>query len=329
MLQLYRDAVLLEQIAEPKQVIATSDNNKFLRQWFEVGYNSIYLDCPNHESAANSPCRWYPYNKGGNFRKWYGNNDYVVDWENDGVRLKNFKGAVLRNPQFYFRDCISWSLISSYTIAFRYKPIGHLFDVAGMSCFSTGSIPLKYLLAISNCCLIGKIMMMLAPTINYQVGNIANIPVVYDKSREKEIIEIVERNIALTKADWDSYETSWDFMIDPLCKLRSSCNSISSAYETLKKITNANYQELHCNEEKLNEILLSVYGLSGEVPIDVSRRDVSHTFIYDLKEQITEDIKESYYVRTKRDIKSFISYAVGCMFGRYSLDEDGPEINWR
>jgi len=324
MLHLYKKALLLKQVAEPKQGIATSDNDKFLRLWFEVDNNKLFFSCSTHEEANDSSARWFPYNKGGNFRKWYGNNDYVVDWENDGHRLKNFKGSVLRNPNFYFRECISWSLISSYTIAFRYKPVGHLFDVAGMSCFQSSNVNLKYLLALNNCCLIGKIMMMLAPTINYQVGNIANIPVIYDEHRAREIVDIVDDNIALAKEDWDAYETSWDFHADPLCRLRASHNNLSKAYSFLRDRTNELFCKLHRNEEYLNDVFLEIYDVVGEMPDTVSRRDVSHTFIYDAREEITEDIKESYYVRTKADlVKNFISYAVGCMFGRYSLDIEG------
>ena len=323
MLHLFKQATLLEAVADPKQGIATSDNNRFLRQWFEVNNNSLYLDCPSHEKSEVSDARWYPYNKGGNFRKWYGNNDYVVDWKYDGCNLKQFKGAVLRNPNYYFKESISWSLISSYTIAFRYKPCGHLFDVAGMSCFANGKVDIKYLLALCNSCLIGKIMMMLAPTINYQVGNIAKIPVIVDANRETEIINITDTNIALAKNDWDDYETSWDFKSSPLLReVRPS--SLESCYDSYKNRVNTNFAQMQENEEYLNGVFLDIYDLVGDVLPDVSRRDISHTYIYDSKEEITDDIRESYYVYTKQDtIKDFISYAVGCMLGRYSLDVDG------
>lgn len=323
MLHLYQNAVLMSDVADPKQGIATSNNDLFLRQWFEVDVHKLFLNCKSHEESRNSLCRWYPYNKGGIFRKWYGNNDFVVDWENDGKRLKAYNGAVLRNPQYYFRDCISWSLISSYTIAFRYKNVGQLFDVAGMSCFNTGDVPIKYLLGLVNSCLIGKIMLMLAPTINYQVGNIANIPVIYSKEKEEEIIRIVNENILIVKNDWDAYETSWDFRKISLLYCQHG-NNLAFAYEKLKTQTNELFNKLMNNELLLNDIFLEIYGLTEDVQNIVSRRDISHTFIYDKKEEIDDDIKESYYVRTKEDIiKAYISYAVGCMFGRYSLDVEG------
>ena len=324
LLKTYSHSTLLSEIADPKQGIATSNNDIFLRLWFEVESSKLFLNCESHYESSESNAKWYPYNKGGNFRKWYGNNDYVVDWQHDGNKLKNFKGAVLRNQPYYFRECISWSLISSYTIAFRYKPKGHLFDVAGMSCFSLTEIPIKYLLALNNSCLIGKIMLMLAPTINYQVGNIANIPVIYDEQKTDKIIELTDKNIKITKEDWDNYETSWDFARSPLLPRNMSVTTIAEAYKDYKESANLSFQELFDNEKELNQIFLEIYDLTGEISPEINRRDISTTYIYDKKEEITDDIKESYYVRTKRDIiVDFISYAVGCMFGRYSLDIPG------
>jgi hypothetical protein len=168
-INIFAESTLLSNIADPKQGIATADNNKFLRLWFECAIDNFFSNCETHEQAEVSDRKWYPYNKGGEYRKWYGNNDYVINWKEDGAELKSFKGAVLRNPRYYFKECISWSLISSNTIAFRYKPKGHLFDVAGMSCFQTREVPLNYLLGLNNTKLIELFLSMLAPTINYQV----------------------------------------------------------------------------------------------------------------------------------------------------------------
>lgn len=144
----FENGRLLGEIASSKQGIATADNNRFLREWYEVNVEKILFDCSTHEESKTSPAKWYPYNKGGEFRKWYGNNDYVVNWQYDGAELRNFKKSVIRNPNFYFMPCFSWSLISSSVAAFRYKPKGHIFDVAGMSCFSNDK--LHYLLALCN-----------------------------------------------------------------------------------------------------------------------------------------------------------------------------------
>lgn len=215
-IRVFENGRLLGEIASSKQGIATADNNRFLREWYEVNVEKILFDCSTHEESKTSPAKWYPYNKGGEFRKWYGNNDYVVNWQYDGAELRNFKKSVIRNPNFYFMPCFSWSLISSSVAAFRYKPKGHIFDVAGMSCFSNDK--LHYLLALCNSSCAMKVLEVIAPTINYQCGDIANIPVIIPDSDEVEnhVKELVKDNIDSCKTDWDYYEVSWDFEKHPL-----------------------------------------------------------------------------------------------------------------
>ena len=210
----FEQGTSLGKLADSKQGIATADNNRFLREWFEVAINNIELDCHSHEESKKSLKKWYPYNKGGEFRKWYGNNDFVVNWKNDGVELREFKKSVIRNPNFFFKRCFSWSLISSSVAAFRYKPSGHLFDVAGMSVFSNDN--LYYLLALCNSNFSMKVLKIIAPTINYQCGDIANIPVKIDNDKKPKIDKIVEENIEFCEKDWDAFETSWDFEGHPL-----------------------------------------------------------------------------------------------------------------
>ncbi len=207
-------------IAKPKQGLATADNNRFIRLWQEVDIRNTCFECENIEMSVSKGVKWFPYNKGGDYRKWFGNNDYLVNWYNDGEEIRNFKdekGKVKSRPQntqYYFKECISWSLISSSSPAFRYKPNGFIFDVAGMSCFS--DTDLKYLLALCNTKLVTQILRILAPTINYQVGDIANIPVIDDDEKREEIEAIADQCIDLSKKDWDSFETSWDFKRHPL-----------------------------------------------------------------------------------------------------------------
>lgn len=210
----FEQGTSLGKLADSKQGIATADNNRFLREWFEVAINNIELDCHSHEESKKSLKKWYPYNKGGEFRKWYGNNDFVVNWKNDGVELREFKKSVIRNPNFFFKRCFSWSLISSSVAAFRYKPSGHLFDVAGMSVFSNDN--LYYLLALCNSNFSMQVLKIIAPTINYQCGDIANIPVKIDNDKKPKIDKIVEENIEFCEKDWDAFETSWDFEGHPL-----------------------------------------------------------------------------------------------------------------
>ena len=207
-------------IAKPRQGLATGCNDLFIRQWYEVSSDNVCYDARSIADATQAGVKWFPYNKGGEFRKWYGNNDYLVNWENDGQLIRNFKNAEgkLRsrpqNTQFYFRESISWSLISSGTIAFRYKPYGHIFDIAGMSCFAERN--LMYLLGLCNSPIALEALAVLAPTINFQAGDIANIPVVVDQSQVASVENVVENNVDISKQDWDAFEISWDFKAHPL-----------------------------------------------------------------------------------------------------------------
>ena len=244
-INIFNTANLLCDEATPKQGIATADNNKYLRLWYEICNNLLFLNCNNHnEAKENSKLKWYPYNKGGDFRKWYGNNDFVINWQNDGQQLRNDKKAVLRNPNFYFKPCISWSLISSSNIAFRYKGNGFLFDVAGMSCFADDENKLFYLLGLNNSCLIKLFMSVLAPTLNFQVGNIANIPIVYSNNNNEKVINLSKDNIKLSKLDWDQYETSWDFKKNPILAVRESLRQIEKNHQDALKKTMLTIKEI-------------------------------------------------------------------------------------
>lgn len=208
------------ELAKPRQGLATGCNDIFIRQWYEVKIENIKFDAHSIAEAVKSKKKWFPYNKGGEFRKWYGNNDFVVNWENDGLLIRNFKNdnGKLRsrpqNTQFYFRESVSWSLVSSGSAAFRYKPYGYIFDIAGMSCFSDNM--LYYLLGFTNTPISMEMLSVLAPTINFQAGDIANLPVAVNKEKQPIVEKLVNENIALSKVDWDSFETSWDFEGHPL-----------------------------------------------------------------------------------------------------------------
>lgn len=225
MLSVFEKGIPLGEIASSKQGLATTDNDRYLRLWYEVRFSDIGFGMNSTSEAASSGYRWFPYNKGGDFRKWYGNNDWVVNYENDGEEIKGSvmekypylvrPDYVVKNTQFYFRPSASWSLISSSDTAFRYKPAGFIFDVAGMSLFCEEH--LMYLLALCNSAVAREILRIIAPTINFQCGDIARIPVIMaDEKTEKRIEELTEENIELCREDWDSFETSWDFRKHPL-----------------------------------------------------------------------------------------------------------------
>ncbi len=298
---------LLGILADSKQGLATADNNRFLREWYEVQVSKIKFDAMSIEDAAQSNRKWFPYNKGGEFRKWYGNNDYVVNWENDGFEIRNFKddkGKLRSRPQntdFYFKESASWSLVTSSVAAFRYKPQGNIFDVAGMSFFSSKN--LFYLLALCNTKVVMEILKVIAPTINYQCGDIANIPVLLDETQKPVIDSTVQENIAISKLDWDSFETSWDFTKHPLIR---PVSTVADAFAQWETECDDRFAQLKANEEELNRIFIDIYGLQDELTPEVEDKDVT--------------IRKA---DLQRDIKSLISYAVGCMFGRYSLDVEG------
>ena len=221
MIDAFVKGVPLDELADARQGLATADNDRFLRQWFEVRYAKIKLDAKNTEDAKKSNQKWFPYNKGGAYRKWYGNNDYVVNWENDGLAIKNFcdesgkQRSVIRNPIYYFKECITWSKITSSTTAFRYKSIGHVFDVAGTSIFVKQDL-LLYLHGLCNSKVISTILGILSPTLNYEVGHIASIPVILNNECMDTVKKLTKDCNSLSRDDWDTFETSWDFKKHPL-----------------------------------------------------------------------------------------------------------------
>ena len=211
----FENGVPISSIGQPRQGLATGENARFVRQWWEVSRDNEWFDCPSIEESVNSGLRWFPYNKGGEYRKWYGNNDYVIDWKNDGSAVRSFKGSVIRNPECYFKPCITWSKISSGSIAFRHKPVGHIFDVAGTSIFANED-RLKYLHGACNSSVMLQIASMLSPTLNFEVGQIATYPVLFDDAKAEAVNVFVEDSRAISASDWDAYETSWNFNRHPL-----------------------------------------------------------------------------------------------------------------
>ena len=306
--EMFRKGTLLGNLADSKQGLATADNNRFLREWYEVDFCKIKFDCKTLDEAKESGFKWFPYNKGGEFRKWYGNNDYIVNWENDGFEIKHFfdsKGKLRSRPQnlnYMFRSSVSWSDITSSTNAFRYKPYGNLFDISGMSFFPKRNT--NYLLALCNTKLVADVLKIIAPTIHCQCGDVANIPVIEDDTKAFNIESKVDENINISKFDWDSFETSWDFEKHPLVSY--STNKMSTAFALWSEECVERFNQLKANEEELNRIFIDIYGLQDELTPEVEDKDVT--------------VRKA---DLQRDIKSLISYAVGCMFGRYSLEREG------
>ena len=213
----------LKKCGDTRQGMATSDNNRFLRRWSEVSNTKLGMDCANAEEAQRIKKKWYPYNKGGDYRKWYGNADFVINYENDGYEVKQYAASLynsvtrtIKSISEYFKPCLSWSKISSGSIAFRYFPNGFIFDVAGCSIFYKSDTVMNYHFGFINSCVAKSILSMISPTLNYEAGHIASLPIIRSNTQELKVGECVKMNVKISKLDWDSYETSWDFKRNPL-----------------------------------------------------------------------------------------------------------------
>lgn len=293
---------LLIDLAYPKQGFATGDNNRFLRLWHETDLFNIVFDCKSIDESKEISQKWYPCNKGGGFRRWYGNNNFVANWKNDGFEMKEFKGSVIRNPQFYYQEGMTWSTISSGKLSMRYSPKGFVFETKGSVCFPKDYSNLFYLLGLMNSDIVSELLLVLSPTLDYHEGPLGRTPVIIDKPQKPNIEKLVEQNISLSKTDWDSFETSWDFEKHPLLQE----TTIQKAFENWETHCKNRFDTLKANEEELNRIFIDIYDLADELTPEVADKDVTVRL-----------------ADKTRDVKSLISYAVGCVFGRYSLDVDG------
>lgn len=298
--EIFKKSTPLKEIDTPVIGVASHDDSYFLKRWFEVNFNKISF---NSTETFQEPLKWFPYNKGGSFRKWYGNNEFVINFENDGEELKNFKNAQIKNRNKYFIRGMTWSRISSSNISVRYHENGFIMGDAGPSAFAPDNL-LYYILGLLNSSIIQIILSSINPTLNYQVGNISEIPVLKLESYDK-IDQIVTHNINLCKNDWDNFETSWDFKTHHL--LGYNQNNMRKCFEQWSILKENNFNQLKINEMNLNQIFSEIYAVEIE-------NNIKDEFI---------SINLADYAT---DIKSFISYAIGCMFGRYSLDNEGLQF---
>lgn len=317
---------LLGDLLFPKTGVTTGNNDAFLRLWFEVEISKISK-------------KWFFLNKGGTYKKWYGNNEYVIDWEENGIRIKNMMGSTIRNEEYYFKVGVTWGKICAGTFSARLSENNRMFDAVGLTCFAPPYVSVQYVLGYLCSKVANAYVKMLNPSLSYTVGTISNLPFYHDEKYEDHIKALVDRNVEIARNDYDSFETSWDFKQHPL--VRCASFSIEEMRDDEKKsITDMNYikeafvnwsnecyslfNQLKANEEELNRIFIDIYSLQDELTPEVEDKDVTVRRIFDTKDDIPESMRGSSYAITKRDvIISFISYAVGCMFGRYSLDEEG------
>lgn len=286
----------------------TGDNERFLRLWWEVNLSKANFTAENVNDAYESGATYFPYNKGGEYRKWYGNNDYLINWYKNGETVMGKAKLDGRHTQDYnqelkFMPLATWSLITVKP-AFRYKQ-NALSDIAGMS-FYTSQDKLLYYLGFCNSVIATEMIKLLAPTMNCQVGDIARLPILHSLSKEQEVNDLVTENINLAKEDFDSFENSWDFTTHPFIKYKTSTGKLLDAYLQWEKVANSRFNKVKENEEKLNEIFLDIYNVKDGFKSEVEEKDVT-----------------IYKAEKVRDVKSFLSYVVGCVLGRYNLDDLG------
>ncbi|MGI6559773.1 MAG: BREX-1 system adenine-specific DNA-methyltransferase PglX [Saccharofermentanales bacterium] len=323
----YFSGNLLKDTFPPRAGLTTGNNNIFMRLWHEVIYEKIGFGYNDVSETENSNHKWYPCNSGGTFRKWSTNDEYVVDWANNGAKIKNFKNdkGKLRsrpqNTQFYFKEGLTWNKISSVNFGAKFKKTGTVFDDTSRSGFANNNQKSELILGFLNSKVALSYLKVLNPTLSFTNGDLERLPILFNKQSTSKIDKLVTNNISLSKSDWDMHETSWDFSKHPLIQ---NVKLVSEAYDNYQAEVNQRFEQLKENEEELNRIFIDIYGLEDELTPEVSDKDVSVAKIFDEKKDIYEEIKGNQYVLTKQDVvKSLISYAVGCMFGRYSLDVEG------
>ncbi len=293
----------ISKIAIVRKGMDTANNNYFLRFWYEVDYVKIGFNILNGEELVESTLKWIPYNKGGKYKKWYGNQEYVINWENNGRELKNFKKANLRSKQFYFKKGLTWTLLSSSNFGLRFLPEGFIFDSNGSMIFCEDS-KLFYLEAFLLSKVAQYILNIFSTTMAFNISDIANLPIIFSSSYKDDIDKLTKQNIHISKSEWDNYELSWNFKVHPLLKFESS--TIETAFNCWDEYTYNQFNILKENEENLNTYFIDIYGLNEEFSQDITDDDIT--------------FRKS---NSNEDVKSFISYAVGCLLGRYSLDEEG------
>ncbi len=303
---------LVGELAEPRQGMATSDNGRFLRVWSEVSIDKLNFCATDRRSAEISGAKWFPYAKGGENRKWYGNNYLVVNWENDGSEVLGFAAGLygsptrtIKNMKYYFRDAITWSLTSSSGLGFsaRWRPVGYLFDVNGMSSFCD-SEPYSILGSLNS--KVGSLLLsVINPTMAFQAGDIKAFPLIEPVSRER-VKENVLECITLARQDWDAFETSWEFSALSLVCHSTGDGKISQSWNSWCCECDERREKVKSLEQENNSLFIEAYSLQDEINPDVG------------DEQITLA-----RAHREKDMQRLISYAIGCMMGRYSLDEHG------
>lgn len=319
MIENFQNSMKLKDIADVKIGMGTGKNEIFVRQWWAINLNKIGFGTKSIDELKLSNKKFFPYNKGGEFRRWYGNLVEVLWFNKEGRELMNSMSGHRENGgyDYYCKEGLTWSFISSSNFGVRYVPYGALFDVAGSMLFANRK--LKYILGflVSKPCF--TILKLLNPTINFQAGNIKNLPL---RIEEDAVSEIVNKNISISKSDWDAHETSWDFQENELVRLSKEqgegAHRLSDLMDAYREHWTEQFFQLHANEEELNRQFIEIYGLHDELTPDVPLEEIT------ILQQGEISIENGQIVwHNDVIVKQLISYAVGCMMGRYSLDCKG------
>lgn len=299
----------IEDYAECKVGLQTGDNNRFLRYWYEVDFKNIEFKCTDIE---NTNKKWYPHSKGGEFKRWYGNKDFIVNWYNNGEEIRNFKdnlGKLRSRPQntnFYFKKGITWSDLTSGKFSARYVEEGSIFDTTGPTLFAKNNNDLLYILGYFNSEIFQSLLDISCSGMHYSNGVISKLPIVFNDKIKKKVENIVSENIALIMNNYNLNETSYGFEINALLNNREDDNKLmESRIQNLKILNNLQMEKLKANELEINKLFNEILEIK------------SNKTMYNEKYSSISEFE------TKEEIKKFISYAIGCIFGRYSLDEDG------
>ena len=315
----------LGEVAAPKQGLATADNARFLRQWFEVSRSRTCFDADSRETAAACGAKWFPHLKGGEFRKWWGNQDYVINWEHDGAELWDFRPrSVIRNPNYYFKPAISWSNVSSGEPSFRFYQQGSIFGHVGQAFFPQHDV--EPLIGFANSSTCRSLLAVLSPTLHFEAGQLASLPII-EATPSQHDGSIARRLMDIFRDDWNAYESSWGFQTSPLIQRARSGGSLHDALERWWQDSLHAAREAQELETENNRYWTEVYGLQDEVPIEVPLSRVSLTsnpyFRYAPSKGTVRTDEEYRRLFVADAVRDLISYGVGCLFGRYSLDTPG------
>ena len=309
--EIFKTSKTLSDFADSFQGIITGNNEKLLRYWFEVSRKNIGFGLKSVNEVDTNNEYWIPYNKGGKFRKWYGNQEYVVNWSRRGINFTRGKNSF---SEYFFREYLSWTYLSASTLATRYYPNGFIWDVAGSGAFPHEKDDIYYLLSVISSNVGLSLLSIINPTINFQVENLLVLPIIYPANKENrnEVDKCVKSNILISKEDWDNNEISWDFSTSPLLK-HEDVDSIVDALDYYKQFWKLRFEELLKNEEKINQIIIETYGLSDEISNKINPEDIT------ILEGVSKCINGRIEFLDKKLIEDFISYSVGCCFGRFAL----------